>query len=121
MKRCLLFVYLAVSAFATEPPDRIGDAWSDARNPVVVSFNGKRLDLWSLKQVRQPQLPQPSGDAWGQGEIDRLVLAHFQSQGLPTPPSADARTLARRLYFDLTGLPPTPEEVAAFSPICWQR
>ena len=114
MKRCGLFILLAAAALATEPPDRIGDAWSDARNPVAVVFQGQRLNLWSLKQVRQPEVPQPSGDAWGQGEIDRLVQAHFQSQGLPTPPLADTRTLGRRLYFDLTGLPPTPEQMSRF-------
>src|ERR1043166_4214373 len=53
-------------------------------------------------------------DAWIRNPIDAFVLARLQSQGLHPAPEADPRTLARRLSFDLTGLPPKPQVVEAF-------
>jgi len=94
--------------------EKVGDAWSDPRNPIVKAFNGKRLDLWSLKPISQPALPVVKNKAWPRNEIDAFILAKIEAAGLQPAPEADKRTLARRLYFDLTGLPPTPEELAAY-------
>ena len=80
---------------------RVGDAWSDPRNPIVRIFQGKRLDLWSLKKVARP----------GASSIDELIQASLAKAGLALSPEADLRTLIRRVTFDLTGLPPTPEEL----------
>ena len=52
--------------------------------------------------------------AWSENWIDRFVLARLESEGLQPAPDADPVTLIRRLHFDLTGLPPTPEERDAF-------
>ena len=52
--------------------------------------------------------------SWPRGAIDRFILAALEAKGLKPSPEADRRTLIRRLYFDLIGLPPTPEEVEAF-------
>ena len=76
--------------------ERIGDAWSDKRNPIVRIFGGERLDLWSLKPVRKVELPK------GGHPIDAFLS--------PKERGVDARVLARRLSFDLTGLPPSPEQ-----------
>ena len=114
MKRTLLLLMLTGHTLAAEPSEKIGDAWSDARNPVVVSFHGQRLDLWSLQPVRPTTPPKQNEDHWAATEIDRFVQAHLQAQSLPVPAEAEARTLVRRMYFDLLGLPPSPAQVAQF-------
>lgn len=108
------------------PSERVGDAWSDPRNPIVSIFGGQRLDLWSLKPVTQPTPASGSGDRVGTGHpIDRFLAARWEKSGLVPAPEADRRTLIRRLSFDLTGLPPTPEAVDAFvrdrSPDAYER
>ncbi len=96
------------------PGERIGDAWSDKRNPIVRIFGGQRLDLWSLKPVRHVQPPAVKNKRWARTTLDRFTLAKLETAGTPPPREADKRTLARRLYFDLTGLPPTPEQMERF-------
>lgn len=64
---------------------------------------------WSLRPLVQPELP---GDA--ANPIDAFIRAALDHKGLAPSPEADRRTLIRRVYFDLTGLPPAPEEVEAF-------
>ena len=64
-----------------------------------------------------PQLPKSSKTKqadWARNEIDRFVLGNLESQGLEPSPEADRYTLVRRLYLDLIGLPPTPDQVDAF-------
>ncbi|MCX6887816.1 MAG: DUF1549 domain-containing protein, partial [Verrucomicrobia bacterium] len=68
------------------------------------------LDWWSLKPLSKPALP--SGDSTH--PIDRFILAKLQEKHLQPSATADARTILRRLNFDLIGLPPTAEELAAF-------
>lgn len=116
MKPALLKCFLATTAFLplAGAEEKIGNAWSDARNPVAVSFRGQRLDLWSLQPVRPTALPLPDGESAERHEIDRLLLPHYHSQSLGVPSPADARTLGRRLYTDLTGLPPAPAQMANF-------
>ncbi len=99
---------------APAPGERIGDAWTDPRNPIARLFGGQRLELWSLQPVERPDVPKVAHDDWAKRDLDRFTLARFEQDGVSPPPAADPRTLARRLYFDLTGLPPTPEQVAAF-------
>jgi hypothetical protein len=71
---------------------------------------------WSLRPIENPALPMPSvEDAKGvRNPIDAFVIAKLREKGLSPSPEADARTLIRRLSFDLTGLPPTPEEIDRF-------
>lgn len=92
----------------------IGDAWSDAQNPIRKLFGGERLNLWSLVPVKQPSLPAVQQSAWCKNEIDYFSLARFESIGLPPPKQADRHTLLRRIYFDLTGLPPSPAASSKF-------
>lgn len=71
-------------------------------------------DWWSLVPVRRPDLPAVRRADWARNPIDRFVLARLEAEGLAPSDEADRRTLIRRLAFDLTGLPPSPEEIAAF-------
>jgi hypothetical protein len=97
--------------------ERIGDAWSDPRNPIVRIFGGQRLDLWSLRPIKHEAPPEAPQDmkTWVRNPIDQFVSVKMVQAGKKGPPEADRRTLARRLSFELTGLPPTPEQVAAFA------
>jgi len=70
-------------------------------------------DLWSLKPVARPAIPRSIAKA-GTNPIDAFVLARLQEKGLTLSPEADRPALIRRVTFDLTGLPPTPEEVDTF-------
>ncbi len=69
---------------------------------------------WSFVVPARPPLPEVEDAAWPRNEIDRFVLARLEAEGLRPSPEADRATLLRRVTFDLTGLPPTPEEADAF-------
>ena len=69
---------------------------------------------WAFRPVTRPMPPKVQRAAWPQNDLDRFVLAEQEKRGLSPSPPADKRTLLRRLSFDLIGLPPTPEELAAF-------
>jgi hypothetical protein len=60
------------------------------------------------------EVPAVRSDHWPRGEIDRFVLAGLEAANLSPASDADRRTWVRRVTFDLTGLPPTPDEVDAF-------
>lgn len=74
-------------------------------------------DWWSLQPLANPAPPEPAGlpETWKQNPIDRFIFATLAAKGLQPNPPADPRTLIRRMTYDLTGLPPTFEEVAAFT------
>ncbi len=90
----------------------IGDAFSDKRNPIRKIFRGARLDLWSLKKPISS--PHPVSRDSNTLPIDAFVQEELIKVGLVPSPEADRITLIRRLTFDLTGLPPTTEDVANF-------
>jgi hypothetical protein len=69
---------------------------------------------WSWKPVAATAPPQVADDRWSRNEIDRFIRAGLADKGLEPSPEASRRTLLRRLSFDLTGLPPTAAQVAAF-------
>jgi hypothetical protein len=72
-------------------------------------------EWWAFQPVAAHEVPGGAGaDATPQAVIDRLILSALESAGMKPPPAASKRTLIRRATFDLTGLPPTPEEVGAF-------
>jgi Protein of unknown function (DUF1553)/Protein of unknown function (DUF1549) len=69
---------------------------------------------WAFQPVQRPDLPAVSDPAWSCNPIDRFVLAKLEAEGVKLVGAADRRTLIRRLYLDLIGLPPTPNEVRTF-------
>ncbi len=71
------------------------------------------VDLWSFQPVVDPAVPAIQSD-WPRTDVDRFVLTKLQQQNLTPNPDAEAAALIRRVYFDLIGLPPSPEEVADF-------
>jgi hypothetical protein len=71
-------------------------------------------DWWSLRPIQRPQLPGVAEAKWEHNPIDRFIVAALEARGLKPSPQADKRVLIRRLSFDLLGLPPEPDEVAAF-------
>ena len=71
-------------------------------------------DWWSLQPVKRPGQPTVTSQNWVVNPIDAFILAKLEKAQLKPSGPADPRALIRRLYFDLTGLPPTAEQVAAF-------
>lgn len=76
----------------------------------------KDRNWWSWRPLVRPAVPEvsPQNKSWVRTPIDAFIVAQLQEQGLHPSPEADRRTLIRRLYFDLIGLPPSPAEVEEF-------
>ena len=109
------------------PPSVINDfeAWikmgaadprvGDPRNVSLSSIDVEAgRDYWAFQSPRLYGPPAVADEQWPRSAIDRFVLARLEESGLLPAPDADRSTLVRRLYFDLIGLPPTPEQVDAF-------
>ncbi|HET6424790.1 MAG TPA: DUF1549 domain-containing protein, partial [Planctomycetaceae bacterium] len=81
-------------------------------------------DWWSLQPIKRPDVPQVSHAEWQANPIDAFVLAKLEQNGFTPAPEADRRTLIRRLYFDVVGIPPVREEIEEFvadtSPNAWE-
>jgi hypothetical protein len=85
----------------------LGAASASAKDPAK--------DWWAFQPLTRPNIPVPRNpDLERSNPIDRFILARLRDKGLTLSPEADRRTLIRRVTYDLTGLPPQPEEVAAF-------
>jgi hypothetical protein len=69
---------------------------------------------WSFIAPKRPPIPEAKNQGWARNPIDRFILSRLEKEGLRPSDEADKPTLIRRVTYDLTGLPPTPEEVAAF-------
>ena len=93
------------------PPEVATPAGGEKRGP---DFDKLRREHWAYQPRRAVEIPQVRDKAWARGDIDRFVLARLESQGLKPVADADRVTLVRRVYFDLIGLPPTPEQIDAF-------
>ncbi len=104
-----------VKAGAAEPPVKVGSAGS---SPGGAKARG--IDLaaarkhWAYQPIRRHDPPPVKNQSWPRTPIDGFVLARLEASGLTPSPPADRRTLLRRTYYDLIGLPPTAEEIAAF-------
>jgi hypothetical protein len=74
----------------------------------------KAREWWAFRPIARPAPPAVRDTRWPANEIDRFVLAKLEAASLAPAADADQRTLLRRVTFDLTGLPPTPDETTAF-------
>ena len=86
---------------------------ADAEKATPIDWD-KARKWWAYQAPQKNELPAVSNSAWPSQRIDHFILARLDSEQLTPSPETTKRILARRLYLDLTGLPPTPAETAAF-------
>ncbi len=127
----LLLEALQYKTFKMPPKGKLPDeviadfqAWIKMGAPDPRTGNAptkpKGIDLeagrrhWSYQPLRRPDIPQVQNPNWPVGSIDRFVLAGLEAKGLRPVDDATRLILIRRVYFDLIGLPPTPEEIDEF-------
>jgi hypothetical protein len=82
----------------------------DPRSSPAPAYRAQK-ELWSTKPIQKPAVPQVKNTKWVRDPVDAFVLAELEKRGFAPVKAADARTLARRMSFDLVGLPPEPEAV----------
>jgi mono/diheme cytochrome c family protein len=88
-----------------------GAAWPEGADRVKLE---DRRDHWAFKPLTHPAPPETGESAWARGAIDHFILSRLKQEGLHPSPETDRVSWLRRVTLDLTGLPPTPEQVAAF-------
>jgi hypothetical protein len=107
----------------------MGAPWPGGEKPAAArhaefKITDKDRAHWAFQPIRRPSLPTVTDATWAANPIDRFILAGLEAKGLQPNSPAAKHALIRRLYFNLTGLPPTPEQVAAFvndtSPTAYQ-
>jgi Protein of unknown function (DUF1549)/Protein of unknown function (DUF1553)/Planctomycete cytochrome C len=102
---------------------RAGAAWPDAGTPRPTStkasaggslFTPEQKAFWAFQPPRDPVAPGVNATRWPTSPVDRFILAELEKKGLTPAVPTDKRTLIRRATFDLTGLPPTVDEIDDF-------
>jgi Protein of unknown function (DUF1553)/Protein of unknown function (DUF1549)/Planctomycete cytochrome C len=119
--------------FSTEesevmPPPATKNPLTDPQKETLkrwIAAGAEYKEHWAFVPPKQVPLPKVKQARWPRNAIDYFVLAQLEAEGLEPAPRADPYTLVRRLYLDLIGLPPTPEEADAFvsdsSPDAYER
>jgi hypothetical protein len=97
-----------------------GAAWPREKIPASLGrtraeYERLKTNHWAWQPRTQPVVPPVADKKWARSDVDRFVLAKLESKKLSPVSDADRVTLIRRVTFDLTGLPPTPEEIEAFT------
>jgi hypothetical protein len=105
----LLTSWIADGAFWPEHDAVLRD---DA--PSAPKITDEDRNWWAFQPVTKPPVPQTDTSGWSRNEVDRFIINTLQKADLSPAPAADRRTLIRRLYADMIGLPPSSEDVAAF-------
>jgi hypothetical protein len=110
------------------PPAKHGKPLSPEQINLLIRWveeGAEWREHWAFRPPAAPTLPEIGRSDWPAQPIDAFLLDRIEKAGLQPVPDADAATLLRRVTFDLTGLPPTPEEVDAFladaSPQAYER
>jgi hypothetical protein len=96
-----------------------GAQWPPVKVPASLgrpneSYEPLKREHWAWQKLTNPELPRVSKASWPRDELDRFILARLEKAGLEPVEEADRASLVRRVTFDLTGLPPTPEAIVAF-------
>src|SRR5271169_5600626 len=88
-------------------------------------FTPAQKNYWAFQPVKKSPVPAVKNKAWVKNPIDAFVLAKLEENDLKPSPTADRITLLRRATIDMTGLPPTQEEIQQFvddkSPNAWEK
>ena len=98
----------------------MGAPWPASVAPAPAPESGasgiiaRRETHWAWQPLRRTEPPSAGNSSWPRNAIDNFILSRLQREGLTPAPPADRRTLLRRVYFDLIGLPPDPAAVDAF-------
>jgi hypothetical protein len=82
--------------------------------PAGMKITVQDKDYWAYRHIKRPEIPSVKHTDWVRNPIDAFILARLEAKKLAPAPPAERLALARRVYFDLIGLPPTPEEIDAF-------
>ncbi len=99
---------------------RVGAPWPEVKEVAsqtggsVPRVGDPRAAHWSFRPVKRASPPRVKNRAWIRSPIDQFILARLEAASLTPAPQADRRTLIRRASFDLTGLPPTPDDIRVF-------
>ena len=100
---------------------KMGAPWPGAAEAAALvkpapkkEFTAEQKAFWAFQPVSHPALPAVKNSQWVQSPVDRFILAKLEQRGVSPAPPADRPALLRRATFDLTGLPPTEAELAAF-------
>lgn len=92
----------------------------DPRDEPLATIDERTIDVeqgrqhWSYRRLAPVSPPEVKTAGWAKNDIDRFILAKQEEAGITPAPEAAKATLARRVFFDLTGLPPSPDELKAF-------
>jgi hypothetical protein len=93
-------------------PEEAAPAGPDPSAPF--DLEARRAEHWAWQPVRRPAVPQPRQTGWARNAVDRFLLARLENERLAPAEDAARRVFIRRVTFDLTGLPPTTDEIAAY-------
>ena len=99
------------------PPDSHKPLLNDEEKELIKKWilqGAQYEDFWAFVPLAEEKLPEVRDKDWGEQPIDRFVLEKLEAKDHAPSPPADKRALVRRVTFDLTGLPPTRDEIAAF-------
>lgn len=103
-------------------------ALSEAEKSIIKRWIGQGAEYkthWSFIPPEKPELPRIKHEKWVNNEVDHYILEKIEAMNAEPSPMADKETLIRRVSLDLTGLPPTPEEIDAFlnddSPFAYEK
>ena len=91
-----------------------GAPWPADSKKKPNSITGANQDHWAFKEIKKPTPPKIAQPSLASNDIDLFIQAKLEQNKVSLSPQADKRTLIRRLYFVLIGLPPTPQEVESF-------